>query len=80
MVDLIRDDTKTKKQDLKTISFQDFLSLGIQDVAYVKKVSVGDKTSYAIHAADGTPLLVMDTLNAALIAVRHNDLEPVTLQ
>lgn len=75
--------THTKIQNtetaLKALSKQDFLNFGIQQVAYIRPVQVENRQAYAIHAADGTPLSVMDTLGTAVIAVRHNDLEPVTV-
>lgn len=62
---------------LKALSKQDFLNFGMQQVAYIRPVRIKDRDAYAIHAADGTPLSVMDTMDTALIAVRHNDLEPI---
>ncbi|MGQ0527352.1 MAG: DUF1150 family protein [Alphaproteobacteria bacterium] len=64
---------------LKRLSTQDFLNFGVQEIAYIRAVHIKDKRAFAIHAADGTPLSVMDTLDTALMAVRHNDLEPVTV-
>lgn len=65
---------------LKNLSTQDFLSFGIQDVAYVKPVDTERGEQYAIHAADGTPLSVMDSAAMAISAIRDNDLEPATVQ
>ncbi|MGB4057428.1 MAG: DUF1150 family protein [Alphaproteobacteria bacterium] len=64
---------------LKTLSAQDFRNFGVHQVAYIRPVVVENKKAYAIHAADGTPLSVMDTHDTAMVAVRHNDLEPVTV-
>lgn len=64
---------------LKNISTRDFLNFGVQQVAYIRPVMVENKTAYAIHAADGTPLSVMESMDTAVIVVRHNELEPVTL-
>lgn len=64
---------------LKALSRQDFLNFGMREMAYIKSVQVYDRKAYAIHAADGTTLSIMESLDTALIAVRHNDLEPVTL-
>jgi hypothetical protein len=61
------------------LSAQDFRNFGVQQVAYIRPVVVQNKKAYAIHAADGTPLSVMDTHDTAIIAVRHNDLEPATV-
>jgi hypothetical protein len=63
----------------KGLSPQDFRNFGVQQVAYIRPVVVQNKKAYAIHAADGTPLSVMDTHDTAIIAVRHNDLEPATV-
>lgn len=63
---------------LKTLSTQDFLNFGIQDVAYIRSVKGEDKVKYSIHAADGTPLSVMDTHASALAAIQQNDLEAAT--
>jgi hypothetical protein len=64
---------------LKSLTRQDFLNFGMQQVAYIRPVRVQNRQAYAIHAADGTPLSVMDTIDTAVIAVRHNDLEPATV-
>ncbi len=64
---------------LKNISLQDFLNLGIRDLAYIRPVFLDDRQAYAIHAADGTPLSVMENMQDAVFAVRQNDLTAVTL-
>lgn len=64
---------------LKNLSSHDFLALGIRDVAYVKPVMIDNRQAYAIHAADGTPLTVMNDMSAALGLILNNELEPVTL-
>ncbi len=64
----------------KNLSSQDFLDVGVHKIAYIKPVQVEDKTAYAIHAADGTPLSVLDTLDHALFVVQDNDLEVSSLQ
>jgi hypothetical protein len=71
--------TQAPRDVLKNISTREFLNFGIQHVAYIRPVHVENKTAYAIHAADGTPLSVMDSIDSALVVVRHNDLEPVTV-
>jgi hypothetical protein len=65
--------------DLREISTQDLAALGLQDVAYVKPVTVDGKTAYAVHAADGTPIAVLADREVAFIAVRQHDLEPVSV-
>lgn len=72
-----------KNQDvtstLKELSPRDFLNFGLHQVVYIKPVTVQDKKGFMIHAADGTPLSMMDSMDNASSLVRHNDLEPVTL-
>ena len=41
---------------LKLISPKEFAYWGLQDVAYIRRVTVNDQPGYAIHAADGTPM------------------------
>jgi hypothetical protein len=66
-------------QELREISAQDLAALGLQDVAYVKAVTVDGKTAYAVHAADGTPIAVLADRDVAFIAVRQHELEPVSV-
>ena len=74
-----------KSQDvrdiLKGLSQQDFLKVGLDQIAYIKPIEVDatDRPAYSICAADGSEIFRMDTIDMALAAVRHNDLHPVTL-
>lgn len=65
---------------LRNLSTQAFLSFGVNQIAYVRSVNVNGQTAYALHAADGSALTVIDSLDGAVMAARQNDLEPVTLQ
>lgn len=67
-------------EGLKSLSAQDFLNFGLQQVAYIRPIKVDSRDAYVLHAADGTALSVMDTLGTAQELARHNDLEPVTIQ
>lgn len=64
---------------LKGLSSNDFLTFGVHEIAYVRSVTLKGSQVFAVHAADGTPLSIMDTLNEALLAVKQNDLEPVVV-
>jgi len=66
---------------LKQLTIQDFLDVGIDQVAYIKRL-VGDNEDndiYAVHAADGSQISVMDSYDTAIAAIRVNDLHPVTV-
>lgn len=64
---------------LRSLSAQDFLNFGVQQVAYIRPVTVDGEEGFSVHAADGTPLSVMDTMDSAIVVARYNDLEPVAV-
>jgi hypothetical protein len=66
-------------QKLRQISAQEFALLGLQDVAYVRRVIVNDEAGFAIHAADGTEVAVLPSRDLAFATVRQHDLEPVSV-
>jgi hypothetical protein len=53
--------------------------LGIQDVAYVKRVEINGTVAYAVHAADGTQIAVLADRDVAFATVRQHDLEPLSV-
>lgn len=66
---------------LKQLTIQDFLDVGLDQVAYIKRLVSDEDTSdiYSIHAADGSQISVMDSYDTAIAAIRVNDLHPVTV-
>jgi hypothetical protein len=66
-------------EKLRHISPQEFATLGMQAVAYIKRVSVNDTVAFAIHAADGTQLALLPDRDTAFASVRQNDIEPVSV-
>ena len=64
---------------LKSISPKEFALWGIQDIAYIRPVTVEGERAFAVHAADGTPVAMMKSLELAQAAVRQNDLEPLSV-
>lgn len=65
---------------LRGLSASDFLNFGIQDVAYVKEVKLEGKPTFAIHAADGTPLSLVESKEEAIELIKDNDLETIQIQ
>ncbi|MCK5445944.1 MAG: DUF1150 family protein [Rhodospirillaceae bacterium] len=57
----------------------DLASWGIEDVAYVKPLEQDGETSYGIYAADGTELATVESRDTAMITVRQNELEPLSV-
>lgn len=52
-------------------------ALGLTQVAYIRRVTDGAEASFAIFAADGTPLGMQPSLTKAHGLIRQNDLLPV---
>lgn len=77
----------TIRTALLELTPRDFLNVGMDEIAYIRPVvkagkeGRADKTlGFALHAADGTRLSMMDSFESALILARENHLVPVTLQ
>ena len=68
-------------EELRQLSGSDFTSLGLQQIAYVRPVSIDVEGAkgFAVHAADGTRLAVMDALDLAHAAILENDMHPVSV-
>jgi len=64
---------------LKTMSSQDFVSFGVDVVAFVKPVKVDAQRGFAICAADGRQMAVVSDHDQAIAAILQNDLEPVSV-
>lgn len=65
--------------DIRQISPQDLASLGVDQIAYVKPVEVEQELRFAVHTADGTGVTMFPSLELAHLAIRQNDLEPVSV-
>ena len=61
------------------MSAHDLAAFGVQDLAFIKPVSVNDEVGYAIHAADGTQMALVGDRDVAFAAVRLLGLEPVSV-
>lgn len=67
------------ERTLRSLSSQDFLSLGLSQVAYVKPLEQDGQSYFAIYAADGTQMAIVVSHEAAQAVIRQNDMEPLTL-
>ncbi len=61
------------------LSQQDFLLLGINDLAYVKKTLQDEREVYEIHSADGGTITALASHDIAFAAVRQNGMEPLSV-
>ena len=66
-------------EKLRLISPKEFALLGVEDVAYVKRVMANGVAAYAVHAADGTEMAVLADRDLAFATLRQHDLEPVSV-
>ena len=62
-----------------SISTQDLMVLGLNQVAYIRPVVEDGENVFAVHAADGTRLGLMPTRDKAVSALLQHDLEPVAV-
>ncbi len=69
----------TTIERLRHISSQELALLGMQNLAYVKRVVVNDAPAFAIHAADGTEVAIVPDQDIAIATVRQHDLEPLSV-
>ncbi len=63
----------------KTLSPRDLGSFGVEDIAYVKSVTIDGQKLQAIHAADGTPLTVVSDRSIAFATVSQHDMQAVSV-
>jgi hypothetical protein len=73
------DSGMSAENTLQTMPDADWGAFAVDHVAYVKRIEMNGQVGYAIHAADGTPITVMDNRDVAMAAVRQNGLEPASV-
>jgi hypothetical protein len=62
--------------DIRHITENQLMQLGVSELAYVKPVLVEGSRVYAIHAADGSPMAVTEDRDVAIAAIRQHEMEP----
>lgn len=65
-------------ENTRIMTDQDLAGLGLQCVAYVKRIQIGGANAYSIHAADGTEIAIMDNRDIAFATIREHDMEAVS--
>jgi hypothetical protein len=66
-------------EQIRKISTDELLKLGVSDVAYLRNVEVDGGTVVGIFAANGQQLALLPDRNAAIAAAVENGLAPVTV-
>ncbi len=69
----------TGLESIVRLTARDFKTLGLEQLAYVKPVTVDGEAAFAVYAADGTEIAVMADREIACAAVRQHDLEPLSV-
>ena len=69
-----------REAEYNPMSPTDFEMLGMDHVAYVKEVSDGSSRKFAIYAANGAEIALMEAdRDVTFAAVRQNHMEPVSV-
>ena len=66
-------------ENIRRMSARELALFGMQDLAYVKQVTVNGVTGFAVHAADGTQIAVLPDREIAFATVRTHELEPLSV-
>lgn len=67
-------------EQARDMTGQELLTLGLSHVAYCRSVIQNGNLVIAIHAADGTPMAIVDDEESALEAIFEHELVPALLQ
>lgn len=62
--------------DIRNLTEDQLMRLGMSDLAYVKRVTVDGQTVFAIHAADGSPMALAADRDLALAAIVQHEMSP----
>jgi len=65
-----------KNQELTN---KEFLNYGVEEMAYIKTMNIAGKKLYAVHAADGEPISLAESRDAAEYAISDNEMDVVTI-
>jgi hypothetical protein len=65
--------------DIRKISPQDLALLGLQDMAYLRSLTMDGTDGFGIFTADGTQVAFAPNRALAEAAVRQYELEPVSV-
>ena len=62
--------------DIRHITQDQLMQLGMADLAYVKQVSLNGETAFGIFAADGSPMAMAADCNLAVAAIVQHEMQP----
>ena len=62
--------------DIRHLTQEQLMQLGMADLAYVKPVRLNGRTAFAIHAADGSPMAMAADCDLAVAAIVQHEMVP----
>lgn len=62
--------------DIRNLTPDQLMQLGMSDLAYVKPVMLDGQTAFAIHAADGSPMAMAADCALAVAAIMQHEMVP----
>ena len=62
-----------------TLSPQDLMALGLEHIAYIRPIEIEGDAVFAVHAADGTRIAIAKSRDLAVAAIRHHELEALSV-
>jgi hypothetical protein len=65
--------------NIRELSSQEFLQLGVNHIAYIKSVNIAGAKVYAVQSADGKTLYLEESFDMAVGALQSSDLNGVLL-
>jgi hypothetical protein len=67
----------TVSLNIRHLSAEQFSTLGVSQMAYVKPVMLNGARAFAIHGADGTPMAVAGNEELAVAAINQHEMAAV---
>jgi len=71
------DAVEDEKFDIRNLTQEQLMQLGMADLAYVKPVWMNGTTAFAIYAADGSPMAMAADCDMAIAAIVQHEMCPV---
>lgn len=65
--------------NISRMSLYDFARWRIEDLLYVRQVESPEGAGYAVFAADGTYLDVVETMEEVLVSAQQHEMEVATI-
>ncbi len=63
-------------KELAAITPEDLALFGLEDMAYIRPITVNGRRVHVIHAADGTLLTAVMDRDLAFVTIRQHELLP----